>query len=287
MRMLPLAMAATLFITPAFAADTKPTAVLARVNGEDITRGQLDDFLKALPANVKQMPRPLLEPMALDQLINGKAILKAANAQNLSNDPEVQSRAAQAKEQITEDVYLNRAIDKKITDKVLKDEFVKFKKENPEQEEISARHMLVDTEQQAKDLIKQLDGGADFAKLAGDNNKGPEKANGGYLDFFTKKEVVPEFADAAFKLQPGQYTKTPVKSQFGWHVIELEDRRTRQAPRFDDVKDQLKQRLSQQLAQAELADLRKGSKIEIFQDNLAQMPKGAATPAAADKPAKK
>jgi len=258
----------------------KPAApsknVLARVEGKDITRKDLDAFLDKLPPQARILPKPILEPMALDQLINDQLLLKAANAEDVADSKEYQTRLAELKDQLLREVYIKQKVEKKVTDDALHDEFDKFRKENPEQTEYRARHMLVDSKDKAEDLIKQLDSGADFAKLAGQNNKGPEKEKGGELGYFTAKEVVPEFSEAVAKMKVGDYTKEPVQTKFGWHVIQLEDKRTRPAPKFDAVKDQLRQRVEQKLVQEEIAKLRKDAKVEVFTDNLPQMPKMAA-----------
>ena len=174
--------------------------------------------------------------------------------------------------------YFEQKIKSKLTDSALHAEFDDLKKQNPPQKEYEARHMLVDTKEQAEDLIKQLNKGGDFAKLASQNNKGPEKEKGGELGYVAAKEVVPEFGEALAKLKKGEYTKEPVKTQFGWHVILLEDSRTRPTPKFEDVKEQVKQHLEQKLVQEEITNMRKDAKVEVFADKLAKMPKQDATP---------
>ncbi|MCW5770881.1 MAG: peptidylprolyl isomerase, partial [Rhodospirillaceae bacterium] len=132
-------------------------------------------------------------------------------------------------------------------------------------EEIRASHILVKTEQEAKDIIVQLEKGADFAKLAKEKSIDPSKErNSGDLGFFTKDQMVKEFADAAFAMKKGETTKAPVKTQFGWHVIRVTDRRTKDAPKFDEVKDQLRQKLAESIAQEEITKLRSAAKIQRF-----------------------
>jgi peptidyl-prolyl cis-trans isomerase C len=129
------------------------------------------------------------------------------------------------------------------------------------EEEVHARHILVATEGEAKDIVAQLKNGADFATLAKEKSKDPGAADGGDLGYFTKEQMVPEFAEAAFKLQKGQISD-PVKTQFGWHIIKIEDRRIRPTPTYDEVKGQLQNYVARR-AQAELVDnLRKSATIE-------------------------
>jgi len=146
-------------------------------------------------------------------------------------------------------------------------------KQMGEQEEVRASHILVETEDEAKAIVEQIKGGADFAALAKEKSKDPGSApNGGALDFMGKNELVPEFAEVAFKMYPGQ-TSNPVKTQFGWHVIRLEEKRTKQPPTFEQLKDRIEAFVVRK-AQAEMvAKLREGAKIE-------RLDKPAAPPAA-------
>lgn len=258
------------FSTASFAVDKD---VLARVDGKDVTRDELKVFLDKLPPGAQALPAAILEPMALDQLVNDQLLTKAATDVKIADSDDYKKRMEQLKSQLMVETYLNQKIEKKLSDSAVRDEYNAFKKENPEQTEYKARHMLVDTKEQAEGLIKQLDGGAKFDKLASENNKGPEKEKGGELGYITPKEVVPEFGEALEKLKVGQYTKEPVKTQFGWHVVKLEDKRKREAPKFEAVKDQMKQRLSQKLVQSEIQKLRTEAKVEVFSENLTKMPK--------------
>jgi peptidyl-prolyl cis-trans isomerase C len=129
------------------------------------------------------------------------------------------------------------------------------------QEEVRARHILVEGEDEAKAILEQLKGGADFATLAKEKSKDPGAAEGGDLGYFTKDQMVPEFADVAFKMYPGQLSN-PVKTQFGWHVIKVEDRRTKQPPEFDKVKDQIEAFLTRKAQTDFITKLRQNAKIE-------------------------
>src|SRR6185437_5838990 len=132
-------------------------------------------------------------------------------------------------------------------------------------EEVKARHILLPTEAAAKEVIAQLDKGADFAALAKEKSTDPSKETGGELGYFTRDDgMVPEFADAAFKLKKGEYTKTPVHTQFGWHVIEVEDRREVKPPSFEESKPQLKEEAARAAVGSKLKELRGKAKIETF-----------------------
>jgi peptidyl-prolyl cis-trans isomerase C len=148
------------------------------------------------------------------------------------------------------------------------------------EQEVHARHILVETEDEAKAIKAELDKGADFAELAKKKSKDPGASDGGDLGFFTKEQMVPEFSDVAFKLNPGQISD-PVKSQFGWHIIKVEEKRNRKPPEFDQVKGQIETYVTRK-AQAEyVGKLRDGAKIERFDQAAAADPAKAAAPAGA------
>src|SRR5262249_9671297 len=148
-------------------------------------------------------------------------------------------------------------------DDMLKARYQDFLKKNPPEPEVHARHILVQSEDEAKAVIKELEAGKPFEQVAAERSKGSSGQNGGGLGYFTEKDMVPEFAQAAFAMKPGEFSKTPVKTQFGWHVIKVEDRRDRQPPSFEEAKPQLENDLQQELVQALVQDLRKGAKIEM------------------------
>ncbi|HYY36585.1 MAG TPA: peptidylprolyl isomerase, partial [Xanthobacteraceae bacterium] len=137
------------------------------------------------------------------------------------------------------------------------------------QEEVRARHILVQSEDEAKAILEQLKKGADFATLAKEKSKDPGAAEGGDLGYFTKDQMVPEFADVAFKMYPGQLSN-PVKTQFGWHVIKLEDKRTKQPPEFERVKDQIEAYLARKAQTDFIAKLRQNAKVERLDKSAEQ-----------------
>jgi peptidyl-prolyl cis-trans isomerase C len=129
------------------------------------------------------------------------------------------------------------------------------------QEEVRARHILVDNEDEAKAIVEQIKAGGDFAAIAKEKSKDPGAAEGGDLGYFTKDQMVPEFAEVAFKMYPGQLSN-PVKTQFGWHIIKVEDKRIKQPPEFDKVKNQIEAFLSRKAQTEFVAKLRQAAKIE-------------------------
>ena len=241
--------------------------VVAKVNGADVTRSEVLEFITTLPEQVRQMPLQNLFPMARDQVVNNKLVAEKAQAANLSSDPEVEKLMAQAKAQIERNVYVEREVAAKVNDTELQKAYGELKAELTKVDEVKARHILVDTEEKAKEVITKLQAGAKFEDLVQEYAEGVTKETKGELGYFAKAEMVPEFSDAAFALGKGQYTKTPVKTQFGWHVIESEDRRTRPAPSFEEVKPQLEAVVRQRQLQELVNSWQKDAKVEKFDIN--------------------
>ncbi|MCB9976719.1 MAG: peptidylprolyl isomerase [Rhodospirillales bacterium] len=243
--------------------------VVAKVNGEEITKADAQDAIKSLPDNFKQFPEDVLQQIALDQMIGEKVIDSKLAGAGLENDPEVKKEIANAEKQIIRSIFIEREVKKELTDERIKQAYEDYKAKFPKVEEVKAAHILVskDDEKKALDLIKQLDGGADFAKLAKENSLDGSAESGGDLGYFAKNEVVPEFAKAAFETKPGSYTKKPVKTDFGYHIIKVEDKRTRPAADFETAKPYLEQELSRQLYNEVVAKWRDEANIEHYDAN--------------------
>jgi peptidyl-prolyl cis-trans isomerase C len=208
-------------------------------------------------------------------------VSQAGRKNKVQDDPVVKRKLALLQDQLIADAYMQRLVSKSVTDEKLHARYDKFVKETPEREEVKARHILVPTEDEAKAVITALKGGEDFAKLASEKTTDPAgKASGGDLGYFTKDEMVPEFADAAFKLKPGEYTEAPVKSQFGWHVIKLEDRRTAKPPTFEQMKPRLANEVSREIIGEKIKELKVAAKIDVYNfDGSKPTPPPAAAPA--------
>ncbi len=259
-----LALASALFaasaLTPAFANDDP---IVAKVNGEEIHRSALEQLHATIPY-LKGVPLEHVYDTLLESLVSMTAVASEARKAGLENDPMVQRNITAATRQILRSVYLTREIDKQISDDQLRKDYDAWKKENPPQEEVSARHILVKTEKDARDLIKSLDKGEDFATLAKAKSTGPSASNGGDLGFFKRTDMVKPFADVAFDLKPGTYSKEPLKTQFGWHVIKVEDRRTAEVPTFEEMEPRLRDVAAGKIVQQVEKDLTEKAKIERF-----------------------
>jgi len=255
--------ALSLNTTNGIAAKDGKGPIVAVVNGQKIFRKDVMDVLDAMPMQ-QNAPLEKIYPMLIDQMINETLMGSAAKSVVKSDDPEVKKRLALAEEQIIRGLYLERAMKNKITDKKIKAEYSKLKKEQEGKKETHARHILVKTEADAKAVIAELDKGAKFIDLAKKKSVGPTGANGGDLGFFAKEDMVPEFSKVAFETKKGKYAKTPVKTQFGWHVIYVEDRRLREVPPMDKLEGAIRSKLGQAAMAVLVKDLRKNAKIKRF-----------------------
>ena len=237
---------------------------MARVEGIAIRRSDVVNFQRSLPPQLQQMPvEALFEPI-VERLVSQKLIAAQGRKDNVQNDAEFKARMAQFEERVMQEIVLNRMLEKRMTDAALRERFAAFQKDNPGREEVRARHILVANEQGAKDIIVELGKGGDFAKIAADRSIDPAgKQSGGDLGFFGKDDMVPEFWTAASGLKAGETSKAPVKSQFGWHVIRVEERRA-VSESFEEVREKLASDMSQELMTGYVEGLVKAAKVERF-----------------------
>ncbi len=251
--------------SPAPAAPAAPAdPVVAKVGGTEIHLSDLSEAAQSLPDEMRSMPPQVLYPMLLDQMVDRQALVIQADKEGLQNEPQVQKALQSARNQVLQNAILTREIGPMVTDAALHAKYDAEYTNKPGEEEVHARQILVPTEDDAKKVIAQLDKGADFADLAKQDSKDPGAQNGGDLGFFKKADMVPDFAAAAFALQPGQYTKTPVKTQFGYHVIKVEERRVAPPPSFDQAKAELRQQIIQAGVRQALDKARTGLTVEKF-----------------------
>ncbi|HIJ62647.1 MAG TPA: parvulin peptidyl-prolyl isomerase [Rhodospirillaceae bacterium] len=257
-----LAAVLTAIALPALAAGADP--VVATVNGKEIHRSTLVEMQQSI-AQLRQVPLEMVYDQLLDHVITGQLLLEQAKKLNLESDPEVKAQVKEAQQQILQQAYLKRRVDADITEDQIKRQFEEMKKTQPPKEEVKARHILVNSEDEAKAVIADLKAGTAFEEEAKAKTIDPSgKSNGGDLGYIGKEETVPEFSEAAFKLKNGEFTQTPVKTQFGWHVIRVEDRRTAPPPSYEQAKPQIKNQLAQQDLQKVIEGLQKSAQISRF-----------------------
>jgi peptidyl-prolyl cis-trans isomerase C len=251
--------------------------VVAIVDGVAVHRSQLEETARGLPEQFRQMPMQVLFGLLRDRVIDFQLLANEAERRDLGADPEVEVALARARADVLRDALIRHQIEAGTTDAKLRERYEQLKQsENFAQPEVHARHILLKSADEAKGVIQELQGGADFAALAQQRSVGPSAQSGGDLGFFRREQMVPQFADAAFALEPGQITTEPVQTQFGWHVIMVLERRTAE-PSFEDSEPQLRQDLAREIVTALVADLHEGAKIERF--NLDGTPMEATPPA--------
>jgi peptidyl-prolyl cis-trans isomerase C len=255
--------------------------VVARVNGIDIHQSDLTFAEEEIGGNMPNVPPEQKRDYLINYLVDVIVLSQQAQKQKLDDRPDVKHRLAFDRNRLLMEMMLQDVGKSAMTDAAEHQVYDEAVKQVKNEEEVHARHILVPTEEEAKAIEAQLKGGADFATLAKEKSKDPGAAEGGDLGYFTKDQMVPEFADVAFKLDKGQVSD-PVKTQFGWHIIKVEDKRIKPTPTFDQVKPQIENYVARR-AQAEFVEnLRKSANVERLDKPAAPDP--ALNPAA---PAKK
>ena len=252
-----LGILAILSINPAFAADKSA----AMVNGASIPQSRIDMRVKTAEAQ-GQPDTPELRKAVREDLINLEVLSQAAKKLGLDKDAEVKAQIEIAKQSILAGAFVQDFAKKNpINDDLLKKEYDNLKV-SVGSKEYKARHILVETEAEAKDIISKLGKKTKFEKLATKSKDVGSAERGGELDWAVPSNYVAPFSNAMTTLKKGEYTKEPVQSQYGWHIIQLDDVRDLKVPPFEELKGQLQQRLQQQSVQNEVAELRAKSKIE-------------------------
>jgi len=241
-----------------------PDTVVAIVNGKKVTRADVIASAQTLPAEYQSQVDAIF-PALIDRMVDLTLLADEGRKQNLQDDPEVKARVEQLTSQVIQEVVIRRHLKSMMTDDAIKARYEKFVAEQPPETEVRASHILVASEDEAKEIIKQLAGGADFAAIAKEKSTDPSaKQNGGDLGYFTAAEMVPEFSKAVFAMEKGENSKVPVKSQFGWHVIKVVDKRQKAPPTLEQSRPKIEELLSSELLTAYLSSLRSTAKIEKF-----------------------
>jgi peptidyl-prolyl cis-trans isomerase C len=243
--------------------------VLATINGKPITEADVALADSEIGADMgASTPEDQKKMSLIEFLIDNQLFAEAAEGEKLGEGADFEKRVNYLKRRALRELYFDKVIKGSVSDtdaRKIYDDQVKLIK--PE-EEVSARHILVDSEDRAKELKEKLKGGADFAQLAKENSKDPgSKENGGDLGYFGHGQMVPEFEEAAFKLGKGEVSD-PIKTQFGWHLLKVEDKRTRQPPPFETVKDRIVQNMLLRNAQQSALKLRSAAKIEFVDPEI-------------------
>jgi peptidyl-prolyl cis-trans isomerase C len=248
--------------------------VAAVVNGEKIYRSEVMTIYQGLPEQLRQLPAAAIYPQIVQRLIDRKLMAQAAKKEGYLERADVKRRLEIDQEQVLQEAYLYVGIEETLTDARLKAAYDKKVAGAAKEEEVRARHILHKSEDEAKKTIADLETGGDFAKLAAERSVGPTSGTGGDLGFFKKEQMVGPFAEAAFALKKGETTKTPVQTQFGWHVIRVEDRRTAKMPSFEESKEELKEEEARAVVGEIMAKVRNGAEITVMPADAQPAPGG-------------
>jgi len=267
-------LAATLFLTSvaflplhAHAAD-EADPVVATVAGVEIRASELTLAEGDLDPQFARLPDQQRRVAALAAVIDIKTLARKAETEKLDQTEEFKKLMAFQRDRALHNAIFKAAVVDPVSDADIKARYEKEIAAVPPEEEISARHILLKTEEEAKAVIAELDGGKDFAELAKEKSTGPSAGQGGDLGFFTKGRMVPEFEAVAFTLKAGEYAKEPVQTQFGWHVIKVEERRETAPPAFEEVADQVRQLVMRERYGELIRAARSETEIDVLDPEL-------------------
>ena len=247
---------------PAPNAFSQERILVAKLNGEDIYLDEVLRLVEKLPDEVRQQPLETYFDRLIDDIVDSRLAAAAGNEAGLTNDENVIEQMSIAAQRVLAEAWINSELRKSITDEAVQQAYDIFVADEQSRHEVRARHILVKEKAEAEAVIAELRGGADFAELAKKLSTGPSGPNGGDLGYFPRGAMVPAFENAAFALAAGGFTQTPVQTQFGWHIILVEEKRIAEAPTIEELAPQLRQNLISQNLGRLLDSLRTNARIE-------------------------
>ncbi|MBZ8133012.1 peptidylprolyl isomerase [Afifella sp. IM 167] len=245
---------------------------VAKVGERLITEDELSQAANDFSDELDRVPGPRRRSVLVDVLVDMELLAKAAREKGLDKTADFEKRLDFLKTRALRNEYVEKEIVGAVTDEQVKAEYEKQIAGFKPEEEVHARHILVTTKEEADAIIKQLDEGADFAELAKEKSTGPSGPQGGDLGWFVKGRMVPEFDQAVFAMQPGDVSKEPVKTEFGWHVIKVEERRMSSPPPLEDISEQLRGVLVRQKFNEVMTTLRDATPIEVYDQPKEETP---------------
>lgn len=266
---LALALAGLLALAlPAAAQEAAEDPVVAEVDGKEVRMSDVEAAYQELPEQYRQLPMSALAKPLLERVIDDRLLQAEAEKQGLADDPMVARELERARGRVLRGALLQKLVDEAMTDENLRATYERMKGD-PEfaKEQYCASHILLESEEEAKAVIAELDGGADFAEVAKARSKGPTAPKGGDLGCFPKGTMVPEFEAAVTALEPGSYTKEPVQSRFGWHVVLLREKKT-EVPSFEEAQQQIREQVAREAIQAQLERQRADANIVRHEEAL-------------------
>lgn len=237
--------------------------LVATVDGKEIRQADVSAFVATLPPQAQQLPREQLLPLVLQELISTKILVKLARRDGLDKGPEFERQINSAAEQILRQIFLDQLSETALNDEAIQ----KYYDENigsaEGDVEVRARHILLETEEDALAVVQEIGSGGDFEQLARDRSTGPSAPAGGDLGYFTRDAMVAPFSEAAFAMAVGEVSE-PVQTQFGWHVIKVEDRRETAPPPLERVRDEITRQLFREVVQNAISGERENSEVVLY-----------------------
>lgn len=250
--------------TPSAAAAGEQDPVVARVDGHVVRQSDVVRAYSRLPAQFQQVPINVLYTQIVQQLVDGELLAEAGREEKLQDSEDVKKQVADFEKVAVQRAYMDQVVDAELSEEKVRETYdnTVAKTEGPLQ--VRASHILVESEEEAKEILKALEGDADFAKLARDRSTGPSGPRGGDLGYFARSQMVEPFSDAAFALEPGTVGPDPVKTEFGWHVIKVVDKRRQPPPSFEESRADIEDQLTRDIIAAHMTKLRADANIEMF-----------------------
>ncbi len=246
----------------------KNNPIVAEIDDKKIYLSDIKTISDNIP-QLSELPFDMVYPRLLEQYIATEVVLKSAHLAQIEDDEHVQQAIKDARNTILSKAYLENRIDELATPEKLKELYLEEIKNVERQDEIHARHILVRTEQEAKEILGLLKSGADFKTLANAKSLDAESANGGDLGYFQEKMMIPEFSGPVFALKKGELSQ-PIKTPFGWHIVLVEDKRLADLPAFEEVQDQLRQLFLERNIKSILKQEEQKYKVNIIVPNISQ-----------------
>lgn len=258
-------------VSGAYGAALAEDKVVATVNGHNISEADLALAEAEIGNELGNLPPGTRRRVLVEFMIENQLFAEAAEAANLGSGPDFEKRMAFWRQRALRDAYFDKSVKASIGEQAARAIYEDKVKQLPPEDEVQARHILVGSEEEAKKIGERVKAGEDFAQLAKENSgDAGSKEQGGMLGFFGKGQMVPQFEEAAFALKKGEISP-PVQSQFGWHIIKVEDRRQKPPPSFEDVKDRLIGSMVQSKAQNIAGELRGKAKIDYIDPEIKKM----------------
>jgi peptidyl-prolyl cis-trans isomerase C len=261
--MMPLILSLTLIsIIFIKSAQTQDIPIVANVNKEKISLETMIHAMNELPPEIQSQPFMSYYEELLERVIDIKLIAQEGKKINLEEEPSVKAAIDFVTEKVLMQAFLSKDVQKNISEESLKASYNNYIADETSREEIKASHILLDTQNEAVEVIKMLNNGDDFAEVAKNKSTGPSGPSGGDLGWFKRGQMVPPFENAAFSLGQNEISQKPIQTQFGWHVIKVFEKRIPQAPSYENMKNNLIQDLERKIVSKKIQDLRNNALIE-------------------------